>query len=404
MASTMKTRQKSCIACANSKRRCDRRIPYCSQCAAKFIPCEYKAAPQRTSKTMAEDSLPSSETFQDTPMVSGIELIHLQTTSLPPFSGTSSLFQVSGSDFNQQPNSLTDTDESFLDMYDMQLFNHPLPRIGTMDRPRTAYLIKTLRSYPSLLLSTTRTPFIHPFLFSPTIPSPLQDTIAACSLYLSKNETNEAVVWEIISSMVGKLLHSRRGGGGSWSVNEHLAAVQALVMFQIIRLFDGDVRARGDGEEVEGVLEEWTDGLALRTGLVAEAQEQPSPDARSLVEKGWESWVFEESVKRTVIVSRMVIAMYSVLKRGFCTYVEKVTELSFTARKELWEASSAVHWSLAVEAQERFYVQQMELGEVLGKARLEDVDELGLLMLVTYKGVDGVNEWIVRMGSRALIG
>lgn len=348
---------------------------------------------------MPQDHHATSGTSNDTPMAPGIDFNHLQTTPLPPVSSSVPLFPVSGSNLDQQTASFLDVDESFLDMYDIQLFTNPFPKIGTMDRPRVAYLIKSLRSYPSLLLSTTRTPFIHPFLFAPTIPSSLQDAIAACSLYLSKNETNETVVWEIISSMVAKLLQARTGS----SVAEHLAAAQALVMFQIIRLFDGDVRARGDGEEVEGVLEEWTDRLALRTGLVAEAQEQPSPDTRSLVEKGWESWVFEESVKRTVIVCRMVIAMYSVLKRGFCTYVEKITELSFTARKELWEAHSAVHWRLAVETNERFYVQKMELGEVLEKARLEDVDDLGLLMLVTYKGLDGVNEWIVRMGSGALI-
>lgn len=296
-------------------------------------------------------------------------------------------------DFTQQTNPILDVDESFLDVYDMQIL--PLPMIGTMDRPRAAWLIRTLRSYPKTLLTTTKTTFIHPFLYSPTIPSQIQDAISGCSLYLAKNESNEAVVWEIISSMVAKLLQAK----SSWSVAEHLSCVQALVIFQIIRLFDGDVRARGDGEEAESVLEEWTDRLALRTGIVVEEQEV----GQCLLEKGWENWVFEESVKRTVIVSRMVTSMYSVLKKGYCTYVEKVTELSFTATKGLWDSSSAVHWRLEVEAQDSLYVQRMDLDGALENARLEDVDDLALLMLVTYKGVDGVNEWIVRMGSRSLI-
>ncbi|KAE8449818.1 hypothetical protein EG329_007295 [Mollisiaceae sp. DMI_Dod_QoI] len=336
----------------------------------------------------------------DTIMETDINPNHLHATSQPLFPDTSS--SGSGPDLRRQANSILDVDDSFLDVYDMQLLNNPLPypQIGTMDRPRVAYIVKALRSFPRLLLMTTRTPFIHPFLFSPTIPSPLQDAISACSLYVSRTETNEAVVWEIISSMVTKLLQLR----ASWSVAEHLSCVQALVIFQIIRLFDGDVRARADGEDAESVLEEWTDHLALRTDIIVEGQDNQLLDARTLVEKGWESWVFEESVKRTVIVSRMVLAMYSVLKRGFCTYVEKVTELSFTARKGLWDANSAVHWRLATEERDRFYVQRMELNELLQKARLEDVDELGLLMLVTYNGIDGVNEWIMRLGSKALLG
>ncbi|KUJ17965.1 uncharacterized protein LY89DRAFT_668169 [Mollisia scopiformis] len=385
-----KTRQKSCIACANAKRRCDRRTPICTQCVGKSILCEYKG-----SVKPRMERPPISEISIDTPVVSRPEtnglsqpLLDYPNSSVP-------------TDFPRQINPMLDVDETFLDMYDMQLLHDPLPlpRIGTMDRPRATWIIKALRSYPTLLLTTTRTPFIHPLLFSPTISSPLQDAISACSLYLAKNETNGAVVWEVISSMIAKLLQPMP----NWAVAEHLSCVQSLVIFQIIRLFDGDVRARGDAEEAEVVLNDWTDRLALRTGIVVEDQDNASFDAGYVIEKSWESWVFEESVKRTVIVSRMVSAMYSVLKKGYCTYVEKVTELSFTAGKELWDAGSAVHWRLVMEAQKSLDVQRMELDEILGKARLEDVDELGLLMLVTYKGVDGVNEWIVQMGSKSLI-
>lgn len=386
MASTGgKTRQKSCIQCAISKRRCDRQLPVCTQCASKSSLCQYKTTPQWPSASRAEEAVAPSAM----PISGNDPILEHPTTD------SSSSIPVSGVDF-----SVLDVDETFLDIYDMQLNNQILySQIGLMDRARIAYLIKTLRSYPSLLITTARTPFIHPFLFSPSIPSPLQDAVSACSLYHAKNEMNEVVIWEIISSLVAKLLQTRPG----WTVAEHLSCVQALIILQIIRLFDGDVRARGDGEQAEDVLVEWTDQLALRTGIVTDGLENGPLETGQLMAQGWENWVFEESVKRAVIVSRMVSSMYSILKRGYCTWVEKVTELSFTAGEGLWEAKSAVHWRLALEARESFYVKRMEMGAILLRARLQDVDPLALLMLVTFLGVDDVNEWIVGRGSKALI-
>ena len=83
--------------------------------------------------------------------------------------------------------------------------------------------------------------------------------------------------------------------------------------------------------------------------------------------------------------------------------VEAVTEMSFTGQRALWEAPSAMHWLQAGKQSRRLYFNKMDFGELMEKGTLGEVDELGLLMLVCYKGVDGVNEWIVRRGGSALI-
>lgn len=99
----------------------------------------------------------------------------------------------------------------------------------------------------------------------------------------------------------------------------------------------------------------------------------------------------------------MVQAMYLIQKDGFCTLVDAVTELSFTAQKALWNAASAQHWQQASDLFPKLNVRRMDFGEVMESARIEDLDELALLMLVTYKGVDGVNEWILKKGNSKLI-
>jgi hypothetical protein len=72
-------------------------------------------------------------------------------------------------------------------------------------------------------------------------------------------------------------------------------------------------------------------------------------------------------------------------------------------QKALWDAPTAVHWQRAVREKNRFHAPKMDFTEVLSTAALDDVDELGLLMLVTYKGLDGVNEWVAGTGCTALI-
>lgn len=287
---------------------------------------------------------------------------------------------------------LTVEDRFFAEFDNFLASNTPLPRqIGVMDRSRIRFLVRQLKTYSASLVQSGRAAFIHPQAYQPLIPQPLQDVVSASALYLSKNEQNEMMVWEIVSAKVAQLMEPR----GSWSVAEHLACLQSLIIYQIIRLFDGDIRQRADAEQNEDILVDWTERLVLRTGA--------NITSDTVIPSSWEHWVFEEVVRRTIIVSRMVQSMFMIQKQGYCTMVEAVTEMSFTGQRALWEAPTAMHWLQAGKQSRRFYFNKMDFGELMEKGTLDDVDELGLLMLVCYKGVDGVNEWIVRKGGNALI-
>ncbi|PMD66249.1 uncharacterized protein K444DRAFT_552904, partial [Hyaloscypha bicolor E] len=313
MNTPTRSRQKSCEQCANSKRQCDRGSPKCSRCTSKDLRCLYKSTPRHH----------SAETDILAPLPNGQFTGNFQpgssNTQVPPLDNM----------FVEQPG-FQDVSMPLLpgvrDPYDCEL--------GVMDRSRIRFLIRQMKTYPTLLVQNGKAPFIHPQASHawPLIPSPLQDAIAASALYLSKNEKNEAIMWDIVSAKVAVLMEAR----ASWSVAEHLTCLQALVIYQIIRLFDGDIRARADAEASENTLVDWTDRLVARTGA------NISPE--TAVSNSWENWVFEEAVSRTVIVSRMVQAMFMIVKQGFCTLVEAVTEMSFTAQKALWYAPTAVHW------------------------------------------------------------
>ncbi|KAF1739295.1 hypothetical protein CRV24_001227 [Beauveria bassiana] len=68
-ASSLSSRQKSCNACVRGKRRCDKRTPRCTRCAAKGLDCVYHKMPPSSSSTTttAQNSSCGGRTPQLTP-------------------------------------------------------------------------------------------------------------------------------------------------------------------------------------------------------------------------------------------------------------------------------------------------------------------------------------------------
>ncbi|KFA74580.1 hypothetical protein S40288_08147 [Stachybotrys chartarum IBT 40288] len=56
------SRQKSCNACVRGKRRCDKRTPRCTRCAAKGLSCVYQKMPPSSSSSSSSTSIASTST------------------------------------------------------------------------------------------------------------------------------------------------------------------------------------------------------------------------------------------------------------------------------------------------------------------------------------------------------
>ena len=390
-ADTPKTRQKSCISCVASKRKCDQGSP-CARCVAKSLNCEYKPGRRRLKSGVQGASSTAGVIVNEVAL--DVELqasTHSVASPLRLFEDPA--FSVSLLDDTEilDPSPDTIVDDSFFMAFDNRGLANTYLEVGVMDRERIRYCVRCLKSYPLSLAHTGRTAFTHPQNFQPALPKVLQGAMSASSLYSNKNEMNEAMVWEIITTQVTQLTEPRP----YWTVAEHLACVQAFVIFQIIRLFDGDIKQRSDAEQQEALLTSWTDSLAIRTGIVSS-----SP---SSIDRGWETWVFEEAIRRTVLVSRTAQSMFAIQRQGFCTMVGAVTEIPFTAQRRLWAAPSATHFVKACKEARIFWIEKMDLADLIKEGNVDDLDEIAWLMLVTYKGVDGVNEWILSKGGSTLI-
>ena len=58
----------------------------------------------------------------------------------------------------------------------------------------------------------------------------------------------------------------------------------------------------------------------------------------------WQDWVCAESVRRTILFSLIIDALYSTLKLGYCTTVPMLSMLSFTPEMQLWNAVTSISW------------------------------------------------------------
>ena len=72
--------------------------------------------------------------------------------------------------------------------------------------------------------------------------------------------------------------------------------------------FHGVITQRAESEEHEPLLREWTQQLMHRTGTKATS----TSDVRL---SSYSAWLFTESINRTIIVSLLVEAMFSIQKR-----------------------------------------------------------------------------------------
>ncbi|KAF2178241.1 hypothetical protein K469DRAFT_600190, partial [Zopfia rhizophila CBS 207.26] len=361
------SRRKSCGECAKAKRKCGMELPKCKRCTKKNIACCYpNARPPLSDITFPELEFPWLDDMMREPGMlpwSG---------SLQPQLGLGTLLSVD-SEIQTIPQAVPD-----------YLIATEGPTRASLARPEMEAAVRQFRTYPDKWLKDGKAPFIHPRLYASNMPKALQNAYASCAIYSTKTDQNEFVAFTVIEAKANELLRSPNQP--SWTPLDLLAAVQALLIFQFIRLFDGDIRQRALAEQAEPVLEAWTEQLKVRT----EAEQKLT----TVTAPSWRAWIFAESVRRTITMSLFLCGIYSLVKQGFCTSADAVTANSFTAQRRLWDASSALGWDRIRQVYPPYWVTKMNFDSILQEAKGTELDDFGMVMMITYKGQDVVDHWV----------
>ncbi|KAK9415874.1 putative Alcohol dehydrogenase [Seiridium unicorne] len=199
------------------------------------------------------------------------------------------------------------------------------------------FCIDQFQSFIPQLVQQNQLPFIHPASYQDAPPVVYQDLLGLSAMYCQKSLQNRAVIFSMLDSRIDSLVNSSKTS--SWSTKDYLVGVQALIMYQIIRLFDGDIRQRANAERQSGTLEDWTLHLQSSINLLYE-------DCSN--ESLYKCWIFVESARRTILMSILLQALYSSLKDGFCTSVPRMANLPVTVNGALWSVPEETWWQFTL--------------------------------------------------------
>ncbi|PSN74324.1 hypothetical protein BS50DRAFT_13554 [Corynespora cassiicola Philippines] len=397
------SRRKSCLACVQSKRKCDKGFPKCRRCVTRKTDCDYNAryvelwrqasesSNRNESGTLAEslaeplaENVPSSDwQLQRSPTPPGAVILN------------DGMFDIGNTIFDIPSISSDDFfDPAIIEEIVSQqehVATEPMLPDAAL-QARVEFAAKRLAMIPKTFAEQGQTMFIHRLLFQDKSPPALQDALSACALYSMKNAQNQALVFRNLEHRRQQLI----AGTDPMIVSklDLLSALQALLLYQLISLFDGNIRLRAQAEADEPILMMWAAHLKSRMRQVLPSLPSPTEpsDRLQVTFADWQQWLVEESIRRTVITAFMLKGVYGFLKLGFDSVPD--LRISFTAQAALWNSQSELGWRRACSEKEVLEIQVTHWDQVIARAKPSDLEELGVLIMAMLKGVDAAGRWL----------
>lgn len=431
-------RRKSCAACGKAKRRCDNRQPVCVRCTQRKIDCIYAPAVlsgrDRHLATPPGPGAPQSPTeASPSPFpVPGVideptalwddELFpsappHIANQDQPPISdvnidlsdfilgnGTAAVDEVLAA----TPSATESPDLIFSPPAPLMLFlfGKRNPSVtSSIIASRLQYAIDSLRDAPTRMVLEAQTPWCHPHLYKDYMPRSMRDAHACCALYHSKNAANAPTVLRSIESHVDDLLAASEPA----SPLEALARVQALLLYQVILIFDGDIQLRASAAKTTPALDAAAVALMAQLGVdeLYYAKTDPVPETLPLypltkARTFWESWVFTESARRTFMTACMFLQLYRLLSGGTPLFCNSRLHFhhSLTVSGHLWDAGDAFEFAVAWRDKRHWVVREDEFLQIVRDAEADDIDAFGRILFTVLLGIDEAKAWFASKGSR----
>ncbi|KIH89757.1 RNA polymerase 2 mediator complex component [Sporothrix brasiliensis 5110] len=413
---------KACKACAKSKRKCGREQPACLRCQSRGTACNYPLSRPGTFVAILDDAPPTVNTAP-TP-----SLAITSTNGTPEASIPSARCVLS-----RPPLSPSTASAAIVPPGTPSACHTPIPPISSHQclawflntnswkiehsesSVSTAYSSSFLKMYVARMqdwlaqwADTGTNPFIHLRLYDARFPDNLQIAYTTLTTYLNRTKHNAELVLDIVENQASKLVDSSDDGilsGGSdashdLSLLDQCARLHALVVYQTISLFDGDIRARHLAEGRLPLLSRW----AMQ--LVESARQKFSSTSAVLDmttalyfgpmdshEHPWYLWILTESIRRAWLIANGLNAIYCMLQRGWHPCPGSVM---FTTRRGLWDAPSALEWeaNCSVGAPEGVgFMPRFALNQLFRTSTPDQVDDFTLLMMEITYGIEPVQKW-----------
>ncbi|PTD03687.1 hypothetical protein HYE67_000623 [Fusarium culmorum] len=416
------TRRKSCAACTKAKRRCDFAIPACLRCSQRRIHCQYPSRVMREQfSSSSEASVAVSPDYLTTDDSSPqlAESLPSDTPIIEDFNAVISGLDACSEDlgvleFPLEDNTLKFVEQPWtLTVPSTQDFSHVPQRILN----RLQWATDEIKRAPEKMILENQTPWSHPLLYKDGMPRSLQgnkpkhlytlsaptdsstDAHSSCALYIAKNRVNSPIIFRSIESRVNDLL----AAPAPITPLECLAHTHALILYQIIRLYDGDIGARASAERIIPAIE------ASAVSLFSYAQFDIDATAIALptypiapTKSFWQDWILQESLRRTLLFSFFFVQAYRIMSG--CKIMQCDGRLglchAWTLSAHLWNATTPLSFAEAWRDKNHYVVTNAIFSEVLAEAQADDIDVFGKIMISSLMGRDEAEGWFASRGGK----
>ncbi len=276
--------------------------------------------------------------------------------------------------------------------------------------------VAVLQSWLERWVTTGSNPLIHSCLYSANTPACVQVAYATLASYIHRTPANTDTVLQIVEDRSNDLLQENgaildRVDAEEWADGEEqdvdlfaqLIRLHALMVYQIIGLFDGDIRSRHVAEGHLAVQASWAGKLlhsaakalsnthAVATHLVGCL---PTPSTYS--QQQWYLWILSESIRRIWLVAISIPPVFSALQQRWSVCPGGVM---YTNRTGLWNATSATEWEKQCLGRNVAFLQRFACVKLFDHAEPADIDEFGTAMLDMTINGELLEKWRDRSGG-----
>lgn len=431
----MTIERKACHACARAKRKCERQIPACSRCQSKHTRCDYPSAAYY-------EPLGGTQAHHRQVALSEEPLAHLffgPSEDIMPVDDLLSgdLGTIIGNPSSIEPNprpQLSNPLPWYLENESWDIDHQPSRTAGPFCAVVLGSYIDSIKEWLTRWVETGACPFVHHRTYTHHIPRCVQDAYTALSAYQNMKASNKAIITAVLEQRIKQLLADQprpAPGAGSdedaWAALnpfEHLARVHALLTYQTVCLYDGDIRLRHVAETQIPTLNLW-----LRQ-LVSSAQHAAAhgpetfisslvtpPDQQDLMrvemtdqddnvehvtlttsflsqeDIAWYAWLFAETIRRTWLVASTVQTVYLTLQ---VRWAPCPGGLPFSTRKHVFDATSSFAWAARCEGHRQGTdFARRHRHRVFEERGPGDIDEFTMHLFEISYGVERMERWKV---------
>ncbi|KAF1955666.1 hypothetical protein CC80DRAFT_535754 [Byssothecium circinans] len=380
---------RSCSRCYEAKRKCDQMSPSCRLCRRKGLACVYPS--RRPSsfvpiETIDPYSLPPSTNLPDLQTMSN----ELSVAGISP--------ELSLDFANPTDLLLTnDARAAWFTAPEAFIVDHsPMPLPPNFKIQDLKEFVRLIESWLTIWVTTGSNAFIHAHLYGNSFPSCLQIAFATYSAYINRTPTASEIILRSVNDQATALVSELDQIHGSKDLVKDLAYIHALFAYQMIGLFDGDIRSRHLAESRAPVLAELLDRTLKNASATLKQEMSMDGPTFSLAhllaptELLWRSWIISESLRRTWLVIQGISASYDGLKQGWAPCNGDVM---FTTREGLWSADSASVWAKMSNDEDVRFVGRTH-AECLFTVAPEETDEFAKFMLENIFGKERSSNWL----------